>query len=228
MKGLVGHGAPGHAVEHQGLAAEGGLVLRVGAGGGVTGADEQRTVVEDQQPAATVPAAGRGEALDQGSLVRRPGRSGVHLPDQDPHVGVALRVATGAGVEAAVAGEAGVDRQPHQPRLSRRPDQVGGHVQAADVAALDHRQPTRSLGDEQPARADRLHVPRVVEPGGDPLDPQTRGGLLRSAAGALRGRGWTTTARRRGWRRSGPRRSPARSGWERTPARSRRSTQPRG
>ena len=177
MKGLSGHGAPVTRSSISVLPPSEVLSCGLVPVAASPGADQQRAVVEDQQPAAAVATAGRGEAGDEDALVRRPRRRGVHPPHQDPDVGRALRVAAGAGVEAPVVGEVGVDRQPHQAGLARGPDQVGGHLQAAYVAVLDDRQPAGALGDEAAALADRVHVPGVVEPGGDPGDPQPRGGL---------------------------------------------------
>ena len=67
MKGLVGPRLAGDAVEPQGLAAQRAQVARVGADGGVAGADEERAAAGDEQPAAAVATAGRRQPGQQRS-----------------------------------------------------------------------------------------------------------------------------------------------------------------
>ena len=141
-------------------------------------------------PAAAVPAGAGGEAADQRVDPGGRGRRRVEVPGDDAYVvAAAAEEAALARVEATVGGEVGVDLEPHQAGLTRHPHLVAGELHPARHPVLPHREGRPvPLREQQPALPDRLHVPRVVEPGDLPAhdEPRHCPGLLASCPAA----GW--------------------------------------
>ncbi len=204
LERVAGPGLAGVGIEPERLAAQRRQVARVGADGGVAGADVQRAVAGDQQPAAAVATAGGREAGDDGAQPGRLGGVGVELPGVDPDVvPAAVLHPARAGVEGAVLGEVGVDLERHQPGLAGDPDPTLREGDGAALPTADGREPGAvSLGDQQRPAGQALHVPRVVQPVHDRPDPQP-GQPLRGPPLPLEGRRAATRVGGRGPRRRG-------------------------
>ena len=182
---VVGQRPAGAAVHAQHLAAERGEGARVGGVGGVAGADVQRLGAGvEQHPAAAVAAAGRRQAGDHVAHQARPARVAAELPQRDADVVPAAGPPALAGPEAPGAVEGRVDGERHQAGLAADPDLGAREADRTPLALAHHAEPGPvALGDEEPAAADGLDVPRVDEPADDGADPQA--GCLRARCRCL-------------------------------------------